>query len=238
MAELKVNQVDCANCGSKIDIRTGLRAKTFTCDYCGAVCEDDQVVAIQDQQKLKTQFAPMSFLKLGLKGTFLGQPYQIIGRIRLMGSEDGESWFWDEWFLMSPTGFPLWLIEDEHGYGIMRLHVASEFIDPYSPATTYFIDKKTYRIKERGFAKIAFLEGELTWKARPNEGVNYLDLSSGTKRFSMEYSQTEIQYIKGESITEAALKEAFKESLPPELASKTTKRPPRKRKRPAWGGGS
>ncbi|MBU1238074.1 DUF4178 domain-containing protein, partial [Myxococcota bacterium] len=229
MTELSVSQVDCAGCGSKIDIRTGLRAKTFTCDYCGAVCENDQVVAMQNQQDIKGKYAPMSFLRLGLRGSFLGQRYQIVGRIRLEGYEDGERWHWDEWFLMSATGFPLWLIEDEHGFSLLRIYVPTEFIDPYSPSDTVYADQKAYKIQERGFATIVFLEGEMTWRARPKETVNYIDCVSGGDRFAMEYSQNEIQYMRGQAISTAEVKVAFHDDLPAEAAT-MEKTPPKEKK--------
>ncbi len=230
MSTLQVNQVDCANCGAKIDIRTGIRVKTFTCEYCGAVCENDQVVAIQNQQEIKERFAPQSFLKLGLQGTFLNSQYQIVGRIRLEGKEGEETWFWDEWFLMSATGFPLWLIEDEHGYSLMRRHLPTEFIDPYAATGEYVVDGSLYRIKERGMATLSFLEGELTWRARPNEVVNYVDLEQGDNLFSMEYTQTEIQYTKGKKVKRETLIEAFQVSPPDDLPKESPK-PQKKPKR-------
>jgi Domain of unknown function (DUF4178) len=234
LAELQVNQVECVNCGAKIDIRTGLRMKTFCCEYCGAVCEDDQVVALQNQQELKEKFRPMSFLSLGMKGVFLDQEYQLVGRIRLVGSDDEESWFWDEWFLMSPTGFPLWLVEDENGYTLFRRHVATNFIDPYSPSDTFIIDSKSYKTQERGLATLSFLEGELTWKARPQEVVNYIDLINKDERFSIEYTAKEIQYLRGQKLSINDLKIAFKDQMPPELAAAKEVAPKKEKRKTSW----
>ncbi|MGM0596653.1 MAG: DUF4178 domain-containing protein [Myxococcota bacterium] len=211
MSELNVKQVECVNCGAKIDIRSGLRMKTFACDYCGSVCENDEVRYIQDQHALKQKFAPMSFLKLGLKANFLGSEYQIVGRVRYTGGEyeSTETWVWDDWFLISPTGFPLWISEDETGFYLTKIHNPSTFHDPYTFSSNYFVDGKQYKVEDRAFSTLEYIEGELTWRAVPGEVVNYIEAINGDSIFTIEYSDSEVQYYTGEKLSLAQLKEAF-----------------------------
>lgn len=212
MAELKIRQIECANCGAKIDIRCGLRSKTFACDYCGAVCQNNQVVSLQQQHGLKERFAPRSFLKLGMKGQFLGRTYQIVGRIRLSGRDLHDVldvWDWDEWFMISETGFPLWLQEDENGYTLFRPYIADRYIDPYEISDRYFIENESFTVEESDYATVEYIEGELTWKSRPAETFSYVDLRKGIERFSIEYNSKEIQYLKGKVLKKQELEEAF-----------------------------
>jgi hypothetical protein len=212
VSELNVKQVECVNCGAKIDIRTGLRMKTFACEYCGSVCENDEVKYIQDQHELKHKFAPLSFLKLGMKANFLDSEYQIVGRVRYTGGEyeSTETWSWDDWFLISPTGFPLWISEDETGFFLTKVYNPSTFHDPYTLSSNYFVDDKQYQVEDRAFSTLEYIEGELTWRAVPGEVVNYIEAKSGdNSTFTIEYSDSEVQYYTAEKLSLAQLKEAF-----------------------------
>ncbi|MBN2724000.1 MAG: DUF4178 domain-containing protein [Deltaproteobacteria bacterium] len=235
MAQLQVQQIECANCGAKIDIRCGLRSRTFACEYCGAVCQNDQVVSLQNQQEIKEKYAPKSFLKLGMKGHFLGREYQVVGRIRLMGKDYVDTWDWDEWFLMSDTGYPLWLQEDENGYTLFRVFVSDTFIDPYNLSDRYFINGEAYTVEESDFASIEFIEGELTWKSHPGETVSYVDLRKGINRFSIEYTTKEVQYLKGKTLKFEEIKEAFGDMVPEKAIKKAQAKQEKKDRKMHWG---
>ncbi len=225
-----IGQIQCPNCGAKLDIKTGLRARTFACEYCGSVLEPSgEIVALQDQHDIKEKYRPQSFIKLGMTAKFLGHEYQVVGRIRVEGSDPVETWYWDEWFLMSEQGFPLWLTEDAGSFSLMRVFVPTTFINPYYnlefPAS--FQDAKDYILgdvkqtirpdpngplydaEDFGIARIVFLEGEFTWKAKPSEELIYFDYRKGKKRFSMEISRNEIQLIRGKVLTEKQVRSAF-----------------------------
>ena len=195
---LAAQQIDCKGCGAKVDIHTGLRMKTFVCEYCGSVCDNEKVVAVQDAAKAREKYKPWSHLRLGMECKLLGHPYQIVGRIRVEESD----WFWDEWFLMSATGFPLFLQEDEGTFSIFRVYYPTKPLDPrkLGKGDKIKLDKggKKMKVKEKGKAKLSFIEGELTWEAKPGEKFKYIDGKSGDSRFSIEWVESEIQYLRGE----------------------------------------
>jgi predicted RNA-binding Zn-ribbon protein involved in translation (DUF1610 family) len=194
---LEVTQVDCRSCGAKLDIHTGLRARTFVCEYCGAICDHEKVVALQDLQEMKSKYAPWSHLRLGMKGRFLGQEYQIIGRVR----STEKNWWWDEWLLYAETGFPLWLQEGEGGFKIYRVFYPTVPMNVRGAKGAIKLDKNggTAKIRERGMGTIAFIEGELTWAAAPGEQFEYLEASRGRVLYSVEYSASEFQFLRGEA---------------------------------------
>jgi len=195
---LAAQQIDCRGCGAKIDIHTGLRMKTFACEYCGSVCDNEKVVAVQDAANSREQNKPWSHLRLGMQAKLLGQDYQIVGRIRVKEKD----WGWDEWFLMSETGFPIFLQEDEGEFSIFRVFYPTQPVDPRDlyEGDKVKLDKKgtKMKVKERGKAKLSFIEGELTWAAKPGEKFKYLDGKGGDSRFSVEWNKDEIQFLRGE----------------------------------------
>lgn len=193
---LQATQIDCKGCGAKIDIHAGLRSKTFVCEYCGSVNEGGQVTAVQDMQAKREQHKPWSHLRLGMKASLLGHDYQIIGRMRAKE----KYWWWDEWLLYSETGFPLWLQEGEGGFTIFRVFYPTFPINPWTAGSFIKLDNKggNAQVKERGTGTVEFLEGEFTWSAKPGETFQYLEAYRGKTRYSIEYTEQEIQYLRGE----------------------------------------
>jgi len=214
---IDAQQVDCRGCGAKVDIHAGLRTKTFVCEYCGSVCEGDKVVAVQDMQAKREEFKPWSHLRLGMTAQFLGHEYQLIGRIRARE----ETWWWDEWFMYSKTGFPLWLQEGEGGFSIFRVFYPTYPINPWNAGSFVKLDNTggNAQVKERGTGTIAFIEGELTWSSVPGETFNYLECYRGPTRYSIEYSESEIQYLRGETRDSRQIYDKFgiSEQVPPPL---------------------
>ncbi len=193
----QATQIDCRGCGAKLDIHTGLRARTFVCEYCGSICNHEKVVALQDVQQTKQKYKPWSHLRLGMTARFLGNDYQIVGRVRCTE----QSWWWDEWLLYARTGFPLWLQEGEGGFKIYRVFYPTSPVNVRGAKGSIKLDKNggTAKIRERGTATIAFIEGELTWAAVPGEQFHYIEASRGKVLYSIEHSETEFQFLRGES---------------------------------------
>ncbi|MDY0001884.1 MAG: DUF4178 domain-containing protein [Polyangia bacterium] len=194
---LEATQIDCKGCGAKVDILAGLRSKTFVCEYCGSVNEGEKVTAVQDMQALRAQYQPWSHLRLGMRAKLLGRDYQIIGRIR----SKEQYWWWDEWLLYSDSGFPIWLQEGEGGFTIYRVFYPTYPVNPWTAGSFVKLDSVggNAQVRERGSGEIVFLEGEFTWSAKPGERTNYLEAFRGKTRYSIEYSEQEIQYLRGEA---------------------------------------
>lgn len=214
---LEAQQVDCRGCGAKVDIHAGLRSKTFVCEYCGSVCDGEKVVAVQDMQAKRQEYKPWSHLRLGMSAPFLGHEYQLIGRVRVKE----ETWWWDEWLMMSKTGFPLWLQEGEGGFTIFRVFYPTYPINPWDAGSFVKLDNTggNAQVKERGSGTVAFIEGELTWSSMPGETFNYLECYRGPTRYSIEYSEKEIQYLRGETRDSRQIYDKFgvQEQVPPPL---------------------
>ncbi|MFH2007912.1 MAG: DUF4178 domain-containing protein [bacterium] len=214
---MEAQQVDCRGCGAKVDIHAGLRTKTFVCEYCGSVCDGEKVVAVQDMQAKREENKPWSHLRLGMTAPFLGHEYQLIGRIRARE----KTWWWDEWFMYSKSGFPLWLQEGEGGFTIFRVFYPTYPINPWTAGTHVKLDNQggNAKVQERGTGTVSFIEGELTWSSVPGETFNYIECWRKKVRYSIEYTEQEIQYLRGESRDSQEVYNKFRiqEAVPPPM---------------------
>ncbi|RME42810.1 MAG: DUF4178 domain-containing protein, partial [Deltaproteobacteria bacterium] len=147
---------------------------------------------------------------------FQGKRYEIVGRLRYEESDEEETWFWDEWFLVSTNGQPLWLTEAEGHFFYFKKFVP---VNPVDPRTEVFqsIDldgEGPAIVEERGSGKIVFLEGEFTWQARLGEVAFYLDAHRGERRYTIEFTEEEIEFAKGRELEAAFVYRIFKIDKP------------------------
>jgi hypothetical protein len=65
------------------------------------------------------------------------------------------------------------------------------------------------RVRERGSAHIDYLEGELTWKARVGDTMQYIDAEGATQLFSIEWTPDEIEFWRGKRVQAREVATAF-----------------------------
>ena len=85
-------QSTCPSCGGPIEFTAGSTI-VLVCPYCrSAVARTDR--GLQDLGKVAEIVESQSPLKLGLKGTFNGQRFELTGRAQMRHELGG---FWEEW---------------------------------------------------------------------------------------------------------------------------------------------
>jgi len=192
---LQTKMLACTSCGASLEIKNALKAKVLVCQHCGAQLDltDPQYAVIG--RALKDAAPPRSWLRLGMEGTLQGEKYQIIGRVRYR--ED--PWFWDEWLLMTEEGRYKWLTEGEEEITLWESFTPTEPTDPrgLEEGDTIRPEGHKAQVKEVGRARIDYVEGELTWKARLSETISYLDARENGGKYSIEWSEKEIEFYKG-----------------------------------------
>ncbi|MFC1743809.1 DUF4178 domain-containing protein [Candidatus Riflebacteria bacterium] len=216
--QIQVASLYCPNCGDSIELKTGPKSKSYTCLACGALLDTSKepLSVLQIFENAKEHKAK-SHLRLGLRGTLEKLPFEIVGRIRYQAWDDEDTWTWDEWQLQSPMGKFKWLQEDESGFILF-----DRFI-PKNPVSLNQILPKSIKLEqfntqiiEVASSKIAFVEGELTWQPDLGEKVKYADAYFHPFFYTIEQSETEIQFFKGKGYSAKAVYKAF--GLSPDLA--------------------
>lgn len=206
---------NCPNCGAPLDLKNPESAKMAYCSYCSSEID----LGTNEAKKLDLIQKPKpakSALELGLEGEINGIKYQIVGRIRYRDPKT-YSW-WDEWLLLSENGQYLWLSEEDWEFVLMHKYTPEVPYDPNSVEEYLTIDGEQLEVEDKSRAVVMFFEGELTWKAKSGETVNYLDAwKDDTHLFSCEWTDREILYFRGIEIPAEKIYQAFKLGpLPPE----------------------
>lgn len=198
---MKIQPFNCPACGAMVRVQ-GPKAKVATCFQCGGLID-----LVSEEKKLLGQAgsrpAPRSSIALGKKATFEGVPSQVIGRVRFQMEGGGGEDYWDEWALISQQGEYLWLSEDEDGFTLQKAFVPLHPLDPTGlppGVTSITLEKEAAQIEEQGVALVAYVEGELPWRAALGKRTGYLDALAGKTAYSIEWSPEEIEFYKGQEL--------------------------------------
>ena len=164
----------------------------LVCPFCrSAVARTDRKV--EDLGKVSDITESESPLKLGLKGVYNGNRFELTGRAQLRHEKGG---FWDEWYATFSNGRVGWLAEAQGKFYLTFFqplpegsilpsfdHLQIGQIVQEIPASSAFI------VAEKGTATSVAADGEIPYRLTPNEQSNYADLSGRDNAFgTIDYS--------------------------------------------------
>ena len=235
MAAVRPRALNCTQCGSPIEVKNGFKAKMAACPACNSLLDLTKPGFDVLNTLTPQKYMPTGYICLGMKGVWRNDVFEVVGRIRLQGSEyddeDGwEYWHWDEWLLLTEKGKYHWL---EHDEGKYKLHAEVTLESPPSRKDLgkrqIFFGPQGFRVQERGTGKIVHVEGELTWKAQIGDSIQYLDARGHGRHVCVEWNDNEIEFFFSHPQTDKAIFELFKmdkhlEILGEYLAHKATMR--------------
>jgi len=198
----------CPNCGASLELKNPDFSKVAYCSYCNSQIDLEKGEASKSEGWLGEVVPAESDIELGMVGEFDGEKYQVIGRIRY--KDEKEYSVWDEWLLLSESGKYLWLTEEHFGFVLMRKYTPKIPFDPNAVVVDVKVDGYILAPDPISKAETVFYEGELTWKAKIGEKINYLDAPRGKKIvYSCEWTDREINYFIGEKLTAQEVYDAF-----------------------------
>jgi hypothetical protein len=150
----------------------------------------------------------MTPFQLGMNGQVANEMHQIIGRIRYSDDEDE----WDEWLLLSAAGAYRWFSDsDDVGLVLWYPFTPAQPVDPrtINRGTRINLGETSAVVRSRGTAAIDYLEGELTWKARVGDTMNYAEAVEGNTLYSVEWTEDEVEFYRGERQDRPTIENAF-----------------------------
>ena len=188
---MSVLQASCPSCAGPIEFTAGSTV-VVVCPFCrSAVARTDR--ELRDLGKVAEIAQSESPLKLGLKGTFKGNSFELTGRAQLKHDAGG---FWDEWYATFSNGWVGWLAEAQGrfyltfyqplpaGVSLPRfddLQVGQEL--PQIPSNAGMM------VAEKGSATSVAADGQIPYQLVPNERSNYADLAGRGQAFgTIDYS--------------------------------------------------
>ncbi|MGB7068691.1 MAG: DUF4178 domain-containing protein [Pyrinomonadaceae bacterium] len=205
MTLLKAN---CPSCAGPIEFTAGATV-VVVCPFCrSAVARTDR--GYEDLGKVSEVADSRSPLRLGLKGNFKGNRFELTGRAQLRHDMGG---FWDEWYATFSNGWVGWLAEAQGKFYLTfyqpmpdgatvpafdRLELGSVVSE--IPNETPLI------VIEKGTATPVAADGEIPYRLSPNEQSKYADLSGANNAFgTIDYSTDPPWVFVGQQVTLAEI---------------------------------
>ncbi len=205
---MSVLQANCPSCAGPVEFKAGSTI-VLVCPYCrSAVARTDR--GLQDLGKVAEIVESESPLKLGLKGTWNGNRFELTGRAQLRHQMGGS---WDEWYATFSNGWVGWLAEAQGKFYLTFYQPIPEgrVLPSYDalqvgqivqeiPAQTGMI------VAEKGVATSVAAEGEIPYQLIPNEQSQYADLTGKNNAFgTIDYGLDPPWVFLGSQVTLADL---------------------------------
>jgi len=188
---LSVLKANCPSCAAPIEFQKGSTI-VLVCPFCrSAVSRTDR--GLEDLGKVAEIMDSESPLKLGLKGQFKDQRFELTGRAQLRHELGG---VWDEWYATFSNGWVGWLAEAQGRFYLTFYQPLPQGaqLPPFESlqlgqAIEAIPNQTPLMVTEKGTATSVAADGEIPYKLEPNERSNYADLSGKGNAFgTIDYS--------------------------------------------------
>ncbi|HEX9118171.1 MAG TPA: DUF4178 domain-containing protein [Anaerolineae bacterium] len=206
---IEVKRLDCPHCGAPLDLKNAGRSRSIVCSACHSQIDltdpEHQVLGNvgEPPKPLLTPFV------LGKQGEIEGETYEVIGRVRY---RDPEGYPWDEWLILSAAGAYRWLSDsEEEGLTFWESFTPETPVDVQGleAGVSVNLTGRPERIRAKGDARIDYLEGELTWKAKVGDTMNYAEGEGAQELHSIEWTTDEVEFYRGHKLDRRAVEKAF-----------------------------
>jgi len=203
-------KVACPNCGAEVSFRSPA-LPSRVCDYCQTILvrSGDGIEALGKAAVLPFDVSPVT---MGMRGTFEGKGFEVIGRVR-WGWTDGS---WNEWLLLFDDGSDAWLGEAmgqfmltrERPIGELRANAIRALIngEDVPVGTEAQIDGDAFIVSDAREVTCLAAEGELPFTAPPGWTIFSVDFRSTTGRCaSLQRERGTTSFYDGRYVTLADL---------------------------------
>ena len=162
-------------------------------------------------------------LRIGMHGNFAGKDYRLIGRVVMGVTDDGETYYWNEFNLAASDGTSADLVyeETERG-GEWRLFT---LFDPEYPMTA--ADAATKRVGDHlnltgtdvrvtllDTSRVYHIEGQAPEGVEVGDVANYFNAEAGGIMQVVSWTGEEVEFYNGVNLARGVVNSAF--NLPPE----------------------
>ncbi|MCS6859237.1 MAG: DUF4178 domain-containing protein [Abditibacteriales bacterium] len=215
---MRLRVVKCEKCGGTVQLQQG--AASAQCQQCGATVSLVEVLRVEEV--LVRHFPNPTPLRLGMKAHIRGTEYELTGRVVLGMVEEGITYYWNEFELVSADGDCLFLEYDEGRWKLTETFVPQNPIGPNEaarlrPGARLVLNGGAVMVTEISRATVHFVEGELTYAAKVGDQVAYLDAGYGNITYTVQWSEDEIEFYRSRMLSDREVLVAF--GLRKELAA-------------------
>lgn len=195
MSEAKLSAINCTTCGAALPALAGHKAKSLICSYCGSVMDrHDGYKVLAQYRDMPRPEGPFS---LGMTGELFGIEHTVVGIVGVESVIEGEVYRWTNYQMYSPTHGYSWVTwNDGHLTHSRKVRMATE-LEPswgFIPKSTFGAGDKTFKMFEKYNARVAYIEGELTWVPKLGDTVGVVEGIDPPYGFAMSETGEEIEY--------------------------------------------
>ncbi|MCL4253089.1 MAG: DUF4178 domain-containing protein [Anaerolineae bacterium] len=195
----KKKALKCPKCGG--DLTRHLPTVTFmVCPKCGSsiTLSEEELNVVAKKVHFPPSVVP---IQVGQVLTLREVKYFVLGRVLYEGWDDDESWQWTEWLLGARDGQLRWLSysPDEGFVLFQKARIRGEF-DPFKAAQIPIGNGEHFWVKERYLAKIVASEGELTFRAVPNNRLMVVEGVHQSTYYSLQRTADELELYSGDGV--------------------------------------
>jgi len=162
-------------------------------------------------------------LRIGMHADLFDKDYRILGRIVMGESEDGETYYWNEFNLKASDGSYADLVYEETGRGI-QWKLFTLFEPEYSLTAADAATKRVgdplnltgedVRVTFRGRSRICRIEGVAPEGTEVGDVAEYFNAEAGDLMQVVSWTGDEVEFYNGVNLSRDVIHSAFK--LPPE----------------------
>lgn len=201
MSVLKAN---CPSCAAPIEFQKGSTI-VLICPFCrSAVARTDR--GLEDLGRVAEIVDSESPLKIGLKGMFKDQRFELTGRAQNRHELGG---VWDEWYATFGNGWVGWLAEAQGKFYLTFYQPLPQGAQlpafeslQLGQSLPEIPNSVPLMVTEKGTATAIAAEGEIPYKLEPNEQSNYADLSGQGNSFgTIDYSMNPPWVFVGQQVS-------------------------------------
>lgn len=177
----------------------------LVCPYCrSALARTDR--GLSDLGKVAEIAESESPLKLGLKGEYNDQRFELTGRAQMKHQMGG---YWDEWYATFSNGWVGWLAEAQGRFYLTFYQPMPEGVvlpsyDSLQPGS--FLNEipsaTPLMVQEKGVGTTVAADGEIPYELAPNEEFHFADLAGKDNSFAtIDYSVDPPWVFAGRQVT-------------------------------------
>lgn len=216
MSGAAIRSLSCPACGATIPLRGFGFSQSIACPSCTSVLDasDPNLAVLQRFQQGASRFKPL--IPLGTRGTWKGDPWEVIGfQVREIRVDD-VAYRWHEYLLFNPfRGFRYLSWYDGHWSDIVAVRglPSTGQVGAHPVATWRDTDFKLF---QTSFATTIFALGEFPWMLTVGDQVTVRDYVAPPFMLSSEATEGEVTWSLGEYVVPERIQAAFKlkEALP------------------------
>lgn len=208
-----VRSLSCPSCGGAVVIRGFAHTRTVVCERCASVLDaSDPSLRVLERFDRAMRITPR--IPLGARGTWHGDPYQMIGVQQRCIAVDGERYCWEEYLLFNPyAGFRYLTVYEGHWNDVVPLRALPAA--GTGARATATLGGETFRHFQRARATTTFAAGEFPWEVRVGDAVTVDDFVAPPRLLSRETTADEITWSLGTYVPGPRVWAAFRLDGPP-----------------------